>query len=192
MPGPVRDRTIAQPSRASANRDADRPAPVEHAFAECGRKLGGGLHAAYLNTHAKGKSASPVSKVKLELYALLQDDRVIQRVEETAAKLLRDADKKHRAAIKGLPDVFENRDSWSEAKAAYERQIEDLYAEIGRLTTQASFLKKSCPPNWSFADLRAISERGMIGATTAGRKGGGHASSGRHSPSGGRVAGAVR
>src|SRR5215204_6317514 len=80
MPGPVRDRTIAQPSRASANRDADRPAPVEHAFAECGRKLGGGLHAAYLNTHAKGKSASPVSKVKLELYALLQDDRVIQRV----------------------------------------------------------------------------------------------------------------
>src|SRR5215204_6587493 len=104
MPGPVRDRTIAQPSRASANRDADRPAPVEHAFAECGRKLGGGLHAAYLNTHAKGKSASPVSKVKLELYALLQDDRVIQRVEETAAKLLRDADKKHRAAIKDLPD----------------------------------------------------------------------------------------
>jgi transposase len=25
------------------------------------------------------------------------------------------------AAIKGLPDVFENRDSWTEAKVAYER-----------------------------------------------------------------------
>jgi putative transposase len=49
------------------------------------------------------------------------------------------------AAVKGLPDVFENRDSWTEAKAACERQIEDLYAEIGRLTTQVSFLKKKLP-----------------------------------------------
>ncbi len=49
------------------------------------------------------------------------------------------------AAIKGLPDVFENRDSLTEAKAAYERQIEDLYAEIGRLTTHVTFLKKKLP-----------------------------------------------
>ncbi len=48
------------------------------------------------------------------------------------------------AAIKGLPNVFENCDSWTDAKVAYERQIEDLYAEIGRLTTQVTFLKKSC------------------------------------------------
>lgn len=53
------------------------------------------------------------------------------------------------AAIKGLPDVFENRDSWTAAKAAYERQLEDLYAEIGRLTTYVTFLKKSChPEHW--------------------------------------------
>jgi hypothetical protein len=45
----------------------------------------------------------------------------------------------------GLPDVFENRDSWTEAKIAYERQIEDLYAEIGCLTTQGNFLKKKLP-----------------------------------------------
>ena len=49
------------------------------------------------------------------------------------------------AAIKGLPDVFESRDSWSEAKASYERLIEDLYAEIGRLTTHVTFLKKKLP-----------------------------------------------
>jgi transposase-like protein len=49
------------------------------------------------------------------------------------------------AAIKGLPDVFENRDSVTEAKAAYERQIEELYAEIGRLTTHVTFLKKKLP-----------------------------------------------
>lgn len=49
------------------------------------------------------------------------------------------------AAVKGLPDLFESRDSATEAKALYERQIEDLYAEIGRLTTHVTFLKKKLP-----------------------------------------------
>ena len=49
------------------------------------------------------------------------------------------------AVIKGLPDIFENRDSLTEARAAYERQLEDLYAEIGRLTTHVNFLKKKLP-----------------------------------------------
>ncbi len=49
------------------------------------------------------------------------------------------------AALKGLPDLFENRDSFADAKVAYERQIEDLYAEIGRLTTHVNFLKKKLP-----------------------------------------------
>ena len=49
------------------------------------------------------------------------------------------------AALKGLPDVFERRDSLTDVKAAYERQLEDLYAEIGRLTTHVNFLKKKLP-----------------------------------------------
>lgn len=48
-------------------------------------------------------------------------------------------------ALKGLPDVFEKRDSMSEIKAGYERQLEELYAEIGRLTTHVNFLKKKLP-----------------------------------------------
>ena len=48
-------------------------------------------------------------------------------------------------ALKGLPDDFEKRDSISETKAAYERQLEELYAEIGRLTTHVNFLKKKLP-----------------------------------------------
>lgn len=38
-------------------------------------------------------------------------------------------------ALKGLADVFEKRESVTALKAAHERQVEDLYAEIGRLTT---------------------------------------------------------
>ena len=48
-------------------------------------------------------------------------------------------------ALKGLPDVFGQRDSVSETKAGYERQLEELYAEIGRLTTHVNFLKKKLP-----------------------------------------------
>ena len=49
------------------------------------------------------------------------------------------------AAVKGLADVFEKRDSVTELKAAHERQVENLYAEIGRLTTHVHFLKKKVP-----------------------------------------------
>ena len=49
------------------------------------------------------------------------------------------------AAVKGLADVFEKRDSVTELKATHERQLEDLYAEIGRLTTHVNFLKKKSP-----------------------------------------------
>lgn len=66
------------------------------------------------------------------------------------------------AAIKGLADVFEKRDSVTELKAAHERQLEDLYAEIGRLTTHVNFLKKSCPP-----ELRRAAGAGRGGCAGA-------------------------
>ena len=48
-------------------------------------------------------------------------------------------------ALKGLPDLFERRDSVSELKTTHERELAELYAEIGRLTTHVNFLKKKLP-----------------------------------------------
>jgi len=48
-------------------------------------------------------------------------------------------------AIKELPTVFTQRDSLRDAQAAHATQLEELYAEIGRLTTQVNFLKKRLP-----------------------------------------------
>lgn len=48
-------------------------------------------------------------------------------------------------AVKELPSVFEKRDSLVDAQAAHAKQLEELYAEIGRLTTQVNFLKKRLP-----------------------------------------------
>ena len=46
-------------------------------------------------------------------------------------------------AVKGLSSLF-RQDLKGEAalKASYDKRLEDLYAEIGRLTTQVSWLKK--------------------------------------------------
>lgn len=48
-------------------------------------------------------------------------------------------------ALKELPSVFAQRDSVADVQAAHARQLEELYAEIGRLTTQVNWLKQTLP-----------------------------------------------
>jgi len=46
-------------------------------------------------------------------------------------------------ALRGLPTLFgSERQELAEVKAAHMKQTEELYAEIGRLTTQLAWLKK--------------------------------------------------
>ena len=44
-------------------------------------------------------------------------------------------------ALKTLPAAFEKRDALAVTQAAHDQQLQQLYAEIGRLTTQLNFLK---------------------------------------------------
>src|SRR2546427_1415526 len=46
-------------------------------------------------------------------------------------------------ALEGLASLFEKQDSTVALQAAHEQQLTDLYAEIGKLTTQVTWLKKS-------------------------------------------------
>jgi len=45
-------------------------------------------------------------------------------------------------AVEGLPSLFERHDSAAELRATHEEQLTELYAEIGKLTTQVAWLKK--------------------------------------------------
>ena len=45
-------------------------------------------------------------------------------------------------ALQSLPSLFERRDSLEAVQAAHEQQVQDLYAQIGRLTTQVAWLRK--------------------------------------------------
>ena len=90
------------------------------------------------------KAYTATFKAQVVLELLKETKTLSQLVSEYGvhANVLRDW---KQTALKGLPDVFERRDSLTDVKAAYERQLEDLYAEIGRLTTHVNFLKKKLP-----------------------------------------------
>ena len=45
-------------------------------------------------------------------------------------------------ALEGLASLFEKQDSTVTLQATHEQQLTDLYAEIGKLTTQVNWLKK--------------------------------------------------
>ena len=45
-------------------------------------------------------------------------------------------------ALEGLASLFEKQDSTVALQAAHDQQLTDLYAEIGKLTTQVNWLKK--------------------------------------------------
>ena len=46
-------------------------------------------------------------------------------------------------ALEGLPNLFEDeRKTEKDLRAAHEQELNELYAEIGRLTTQLNWLKK--------------------------------------------------
>src|SRR5215211_4970529 len=57
-------------------------------------------------------------------------------------------------ALKGLPTVFERRDDLAELKATHAQPLEDLYAQIGRLTSQINWLKKKLPASLMQPDER--------------------------------------
>jgi len=57
-------------------------------------------------------------------------------------------------ARKGLTTIFERRDDLTATKAAHAQQLQELYAEIGCLTTQLNWLKKKLPPSLITSDQR--------------------------------------
>ncbi len=53
------------------------------------------------------------------------------------------------AVLRGLPTLFEKEHSeLTKERAAHEQQVNELYAEIGRLTTQVAWLKKKAGINY--------------------------------------------
>ncbi len=87
------------------------------------------------------KQYTAAFKAKLVLELLKESKSLSQlaaehKVHPTQLRQWRDA------ALKELPSLFDKKDHTTDLVAAHERQVEELYSEIGRLTTQVAWLKK--------------------------------------------------
>ena len=97
------------------------------------------------------KRHSPAIKAKIVLEALKEEKTITQIASENDIHPNQISTWKA-AAIAGLPTLFEMESKAHSEKAAHQQQLEELYAQIGRLTTQASRLR---------ADISARRPTGM-------------------------------
>ena len=100
------------------------------------------------------KSYTATFKAQVVLELLKETKTLSQLVSEYGvhANVLRDW---RTQALKGLPTIFDRRDDIAALKTTHTQQVDDLYAEIGRLTTQLNWLKKKLPPSLIASDERS-------------------------------------
>lgn len=90
------------------------------------------------------KSYSSAFKAQVVLELLKEEKSLAQLSSEHGvhANVLRDW---KATAVTNLASLFERRDSSARAAAQHQQQLDALYAEIGKLTTQLTWLKKKLP-----------------------------------------------
>ncbi len=94
----------------------------------------------------KRKRYTPEFKAQLVLEILKEEKSLAQLSSEHRIHVNRLRQWRN-AALEQLPGLFTNENKKQEQmKAEYEEKIETLYAEVGRLTTQLSWLKKKIWP----------------------------------------------
>ncbi len=73
---------------------------------------------------------------------LLREDKTVAQIAGETGVHPNQLGRWRTTAIQGLPSLFDRRDATEDLKATHERELTELYAEIGRLTTQVAWLKK--------------------------------------------------
>ena len=88
------------------------------------------------------KHHSAAFKVRVIL-DVLKEERTIAQVATDSGVHPTQISRWKAQAVEGLPFIFdEDYSGRSAEKAAYERQLHELYAQIGKLTTQLAWIKK--------------------------------------------------
>lgn len=89
------------------------------------------------------KRYSPTEKAQIVLEAL-QDEKTLAQIAAEHKVHPNQIYKWKAEALQGLPNLFSNEDRETRhLEAAHARELQELYAEIGRLTTQLGWLKKN-------------------------------------------------
>jgi putative transposase len=91
------------------------------------------------------KQHSATFKAQLVL-ELLKEEKTVSELASTHGVHPTMLHRWKKQVLADLPQVFERDQDAKAAKEAYERRIEELYTEIGRLSTQLAWLKKRGSP----------------------------------------------
>ena len=89
---------------------------------------------------------------------LLREDKTIAQIATEYEVHPTQLNKWKSTALQGLPGLFEEKESLAALKASHEAQLNQLYAEIGRLTTQLAWLEKNLAKRLSREERRALLE----------------------------------
>lgn len=88
------------------------------------------------------KHYTPTFKAQV-VQELLKEEQTVAQIASEHGVHPTQLNKWKATAIQGLPSLFaDDRKAAQAAQAAHEQQVQELYAEIGRLTTQVAWLKK--------------------------------------------------
>lgn len=88
----------------------------------------------------KKYSADFKTKIVLEI---LKEEKSLSQISSEYGIHTTQLNRWKKQALEGLPQLFtDERKSLDAMRNGYEKQIQDLYAEVGRLTTQLNWLKK--------------------------------------------------
>jgi len=79
---------------------------IDDLYAQCGRNLGEGLHAAYLKARVLStRGRVKPAQAKLELATLLDDEKTAKTLEHKAGRVFQEEMEKHKPAIRDLPEA---------------------------------------------------------------------------------------
>ena len=88
------------------------------------------------------KHYSPTFKAQVVL-ELLQDDKTVAQIASEQHVHPTQLNQWKALAVKDLSKLFsEDHQAEAELRTAHQKELDELYAEIGRLTTQVAWLKK--------------------------------------------------
>ena len=88
------------------------------------------------------KHYAPVLKAKVVL-EMLQETRSVTHLAAASEMAPRLLHRWRREVVARLPDLFANPAAAAHQAAVHDAQVEQPYAQIGKLTTQVAWLKKS-------------------------------------------------
>lgn len=87
------------------------------------------------------KRYSPEFKARVTLELIREEKSVAELASEYGVHPVM-LQRWKKQALDNFAKVFSREEQWEAVKAQYEKRIEQLYAEVGRLSTQLSWLKK--------------------------------------------------